>query len=189
MKLLLLLFASSIILLSSCDGGRPPIHIPEGFFDTISPKIYDPYEPDSICMYDREPHGTILGEWMEVARVEGSIISEMDCITIDTTDFSTRRQKRWVFKNDSVVETYGQDVTIKNDSTHIILSGENGQSWKYRMKGVNDTILMVDSGPHMYYDTLRITRLEADTLILSSVRYLWAFKPPVVKSVVYIRRK
>lgn len=180
--------AISIVLLTSCSGGHPPIHLPEGFSDTASPVVKDPYAPNSICLFTRHDTGSIIGEWIEVGRVD-AIISEVDCITLDTTGFSTRWEKRWVFRNDSVVHTYWQDVPFKNDSVDYVFGGAEGQSWTYEMRGVNDTILMVDNDQHNFHDTLRITRLNGDTMILASVKYQWGFQPPVRKSVVYIRRK
>lgn len=187
MKSFLILFAFSFLLLTSCDGGRPPIDMPLIVHPDTIVHIKDPYAPDSICMFAREKTGSIIGEWMEIGDVQG-IISEVACVSLDTNGFATRRDRRWVFKNDSVIETYGGQAEIEADSTHIILSGDYGQSWMYEMRGENDTILMVDNH-HMWHDTLRITRLDGDTMILASVRYLWAFRPPERKSVVYVRRK
>lgn len=174
----------SILLLTACSGSHQPIDLPDNFPDTASPQVDDPYQPDSICLFTREKTGSIIGEWMEVGRVD-YIISEVSCLTIDTTGFSTRWERRWVFKNDSVVRTYWQDVPIKNDSVDLVVRGADGVSWSYEMRG--DSILMVDD--HMYHDTLRITRLDGDTMILASVRYKWAFREAERKSVLYVRRK
>jgi len=188
MKPLFHLLAISITLLSSCSSGHPPIHLPENFPDTIPTQVYDPFQPDSICLFTREKTGSIIGEWVEVGVVTGGIISEPDCVTLDTTGFATHWEGNWIFKNDSVVLTYGHNVEFKNDSIDHIISGNYAQPWKYEMRGVNDTILMVDES-HDWHDTLRITRLAGDTMILASYRYLYAFRPAVKKSVVYIRRK
>jgi hypothetical protein len=187
MKGFLLLLALTTVAFVSCNGDRPHVEFPTIPADN-PPVIVDPYAPDSICLFKREKAGTVIGDWVEVARVDGSIISETDCITMDTVGFATRWERRWVFVNDSIVKTYWQDVHVKNDGSAFTVSGQQAQVWTYEMRGVNDTILMLDH-EHMYRDTLRITCLKQDTLILASVRYKWAFKPPEVKSVVYVRRK
>lgn len=171
-------------LLTSCSSGHQPIDLPDNFLDTTPAQVYDPYQPDSICIFTHEKTGSIIGEWMEVGMTY-DIISEVSCLTIDTTGFSTRWERRWVFKNDSVVRTYRQDVPIKNDSVDLVVRGADGVLWSYEMRG--DSILMVDD--HMNRDTLRITRLDGDTMILASVRYKWAFREAERKSVVYIRRR
>jgi hypothetical protein len=192
MRNILFLFFIYIAVLTSCSSGHPPINIPEGFFDSTASAqaqqyIYDPYEIDSICKFHRVKDGELIGEWMEMGDVN-AIVSEVDCFSIDTNGFATRRQARWVIRNDSTIETYGRDVEVNSGETHMIISGDNGQVWSYEKRGITDTIFMSDFD-HGWHDTLRIVRLEADTLILGSVMHKWAFRPPEVKSVLYFRRR
>ncbi len=172
MKAVLFLYVLSAFLLTSCDGGRP--------LDTqlIPPDTTAVYpepinaEPDTACLHEREKTGAFVGEWMEVGRAYGTV-SEIECIALDTTGFSTRTTHRWVFKSDSLLYAYGQ---------------EYGTAYYFKLKGNNDTIEMVDNH-FMYYDTLRITRLDADYFIVASVKKRWVNGAVEMESVVYKRRK
>ena len=109
---------------------------------------------------------------MRMGEVTG-FVSEIDCIKQDTTGFSTRREDRWLFEKDSMLLEFELPY---------------GRAYYYKLNTSNDTITMVDNH-YMFYDTLLVTRLDADYLIVASIKQLPPKSTLKRKSVMYKRRK
>jgi hypothetical protein len=188
MKHILLLFPFSLLLLSSCSDNRPPIDVPDGFLDTMYQVGKEKtYEPDSICYFKYELKGELIGEWVEVGITHGSIVSELECVTIDTTGFSTRHDSRWVFENDSDFVWYSGDLTIGTDSNELFLPGGNPHYCRYELRGAHDSLFVTDND--RFHDTVRITRLDDEYMFIGRITRLSYGQDPVVFTTVYKRRK
>lgn len=188
MKRIILLFTYSIVHLSSCYSGHAPLDIPDGMFTSVTETGEKIYAPDSICYFKHTLTGNLIGEWVEVGAIDDAIVSEIECVTMDTTDFATREDKRWVFSNDSNLVWYSGDLTIGSDSNAFTIPGGSPHYCTYELRGANDSVF-VKSDDGRYHDTVRITRLDEEYMFIGRITRLGFGQAPIVFTTVYKRRK
>lgn len=160
MKPALTLIALIVVFFTACSNDAPPVSENQDPVDSVPEN--KPEEPDPGCLVNRENVGNLTGEWMEAGTANG-VVSEIECIKVDTTGMATRRERQWAFKNDSLFYSLNKD---------------GGRAYYFKINASRDTMTMVDDH-HMFYDTLRITRLDSNILIVASPK----------QSVLYMRRK